>query len=297
MHFHASGNGIAIHKNSLATDLRIHLWYGCLAFALLVRKIRFVLKLGVNIDHVATLREARYRQTPRRSGLIPEPDPVLAAKICEEAGAHGITVHLREDRRHIHDHDLRRLRATVRTRLNLEMAATTEILSIALQIRPDITCIVPEKRTEVTTEGGLDVRVHRRSLTQAIQKLHGKKIPVSLFIDSNPRQISAAADVGADFVELHTGAYANAHPMSQPKELKRLIEGARFAHSLGLLVNAGHGINYQNIRGILKIPHLVELNIGHSIISRAIFVGLKRAVQEMLAAVKPYAKGHNGNLV
>ena len=198
--------------------------YGCLAFTLLVRKIRFVLRLGVNIDHVATLREARYRQASRRSGLIPEPDPVLAAKICEAAGAYGITVHLREDRRHIRDHDLRRLRATVRTRLNLEMAATSEILSIALRIRPDITCIVPEKRAEVTTEGGLDVRAHRQSIAQAIRKLHGKKIPVSLFVDSNPHQISAAAEVGADYVELHTGAYANARLVSQPKELKKLID-------------------------------------------------------------------------
>ncbi len=213
------------------------------------------------------------------------------------AGAHGITVHLREDRRHICDHDLRRLRDTVRTRLNLEMAATSEILLIALRVRPDITCIVPEKRAEVTTEGGLDVRAHRQSIAQAIRKLHGKKIPVSLFVDSNPHQISAAAEVGADYVELHTGAYANARLVSQPKELKKLIDGARFAHSLGLMVNAGHGINYKNIRGILKIPHLMELNIGHSIISRAMFVGLKCAVQEMLAAIKPYANGSYGNLV
>jgi len=238
-----------------------------------------MLKLGVNIDHVATLREARYRGRERG-----EPDPIEAALICESAGAHGITAHLREDRRHIQDRDIRQLRQVVKTRLNLEMANVPEIVAIALEIKPDIVCLVPERRTEVTTEGGLDVAQHWLSLTETCKRMRDAGIEVSLFIAPDAAQVEAAARVGGQFVELHTGAFAeNFHrKRERAAELERLIAAANQAHSLGLRVNAGHGLNYQNLASLRQVPHLVELNIGHSIISRAIVVGLATAVREML---------------
>jgi len=236
-------------------------------------------KLGVNIDHVATLREARYRGRGRG-----EPDPVEAALVCERAGAHGITVHLREDRRHIQDRDVFRIREVIRSRLNLEMANIPEILGIALRLKPEIVCLVPERRQEVTTEGGLDAAGQQAALEDTRRRLNEAGIDVSLFIAADPKHIQAAAQIGAQFVELHTGAFAEAfHLQPEPgEELERLRAGAELAHDLGLKVNAGHGLNYQNLLLLKRVPHLVELNIGHSIISRSVFVGLEAAVKEML---------------
>ena len=247
-----------------------------------------MLKLGVNIDHVATLREARYRG--RTHG---EPDPVAAALQCEAAGAHGITAHLREDRRHIQDRDVWRLRETIKTRLNLEMANAPEIVEIALKLKPDIICLVPERRQEVTTEGGLDVVANEKALSETRKKMSDAGIEVSLFIAPATEQIEAAARVGAEFIELHTGAFAESYfeatrPTGDLPELKRLVAGAKHAHSLGLKVNAGHGLNLENMVLLRQVPHLVELNIGHSIISRAVTVGLTEAVKEMLGAMKNY---------
>lgn len=244
-----------------------------------------MLKLGVNIDHVATLREARYRN--RGFG---EPDPIETAKLCEAAGAHGITAHLREDRRHIQDRDVWKLREIVKTRLNLEMANAPGIISIALKLKPDIVCIVPEKRREVTTEGGLDVVAAEKSLTETRKKMNGAGIEVSLFIAPDEEQIEASARVGAQFVELHTGQFAEhfGNEREREIELQRLISGAKQAHALGLKVNAGHGLNYQNLPALFAAPHLVELNIGHSIISRAVMAGLKTAVMDMLGLMKDY---------
>jgi len=238
-----------------------------------------MLKLGVNIDHVATLREARYRGRERG-----EPDPIEAALICESAGAHGITAHLREDRRHIQDRDVRQLRQVIKTRLNLEMANVPEIVALALEIKPDIVCMVPERRAEVTTEGGLDAASHWTSLAETRQRMNAAGIDMSLFIAPEPEQVEAAARVGSQFVELHTGAFAeNFHrKRERAAELERLIAAANQAHSLRLRVNAGHGLNYQNLAVLRQVPHLVELNIGHSIISRAVVVGLATAVREML---------------
>ena len=242
------------------------------------------LKLGVNIDHVATLREARYRG--RDCG---EPSPVEAAMLCETAGAHGITAHLREDRRHILDRDVAELRRRIKTRLNLEMGNTPEIVALALKLRPEIVCLVPERRQEVTTEGGLDVAGQLAALTETRRRMNDEGIEVSLFIAPDAAQIEASARAGVQFVELHTGAFAEAfHAGESEPELERLATGARAAHSAGLKVNAGHGLNYKNVRLLDKVPHLVELNIGHSIVSRAIFVGLDRAVREMLAAMEHY---------
>jgi pyridoxine 5-phosphate synthase len=242
-----------------------------------------MLKLGVNIDHVATLREARYRGRERG-----EPDPIEAALICESAGAHGITAHLREDRRHIQDRDIRKLRQVLQTRLNLEMADTPEIVEIALEIKPGIVCLVPERRAEVTTEGGLDAANHWPALAATRKRMNDAGIDVSLFIAPDPAQIEAAARTGSQFVELHTGAYAeNFHrKRERARELERLAAAARQAHELGLRVNAGHGLNYQNLAALSHVPHLVELNIGHSIISRAVVVGLAAAVREMLLAIE-----------
>jgi pyridoxine 5-phosphate synthase len=247
-----------------------------------------MLKLGVNIDHVATLREARYHG--RDWG---EPDPAEAARLCEQAGAHGITVHLREDRRHIQDRDLWRLREEVQSRLNLEMANTPVILEIALRLVPHIVCLVPERRQEVTTEGGLDVVGQLKALTETRRRLNDAGIEVSLFITPEPAQIEAAADAGVQFIELHTGAFAEAarHPSDRGVELDRLIDGARLAQRVGLQVNAGHGLNYDNLTHLLQVPHLVELNIGHSIISRSIAVGLPQAVREMLQQMVAYTDG------
>ena len=234
--------------------------------------------LGVNIDHVATLRQARRTY---------EPDPVAAAVLCELAGCHGITVHLREDRRHIQGRDVEILRKIVQTKLNLEMAVSEEIISFAERLRPDNVCLVPEKREEVTTEGGLDVAGNEKKVTEAVKRLRGAGIVVSIFIDPVEGQIEAAARSGADFVELHTGLYANARGESDRREeLGKLIESGRAASGCGLRVNAGHGLTYRNVRPVLQIPRLEELNIGHSIISRAVLVGMERAVREMLELVR-----------
>jgi pyridoxine 5-phosphate synthase len=245
-----------------------------------------MLKLGVNIDHVATLREARYRGQTRG-----EPDPVDAARACEQAGAHGITAHLREDRRHIQDRDVRRLRETVATRLNLEMANVPDIVDAALRLRPDIACLVPERRLEVTTEGGLDVVEQQRALSETRQRLNDAGIEVSLFIAPDTAQLEAAAATGAQFVELHTGAFAEAFARRENPEaqLERLVMAARHAHRLGLKVNAGHGLHYDNLPALLRVPHLVELNIGHSIVSRAVLTGLPTAVRDMLRLMANYA--------
>ena len=244
-----------------------------------------MLKLGVNIDHVATLREARYRGRPAG-----EPDPVAAARVCEAARAHGITAHLREDRRHILDRDVWKLRDAVKTRLNLEMANVPEIAAIALKLKPEIVCVVPERRLEVTTEGGLDVAGNLKALTRTRKRMNDTGIQVSLFISPDPAQVEAAAAVGAQFIELHTGTYADHFDTraGRDRELARLIAAARQAHSLGLKVNAGHGLNCRNLALLHQVPHLVELNIGHSIISRAVIVGLAAAVKEMLRAMKGY---------
>lgn len=244
-----------------------------------------MLKLGVNIDHVATVREARYKN--RGWG---EPDPVAAAVECESAGAHGITAHLREDRRHIQDRDVWKLREVIKTRLNLEMANAAEIIAIALKLKPDIVCLVPERRQEVTTEGGLDVVGNLAALTETRKKMNDAGIEVSLFIAPEPSQIEAAAKTGSEFIELHTGAFAeefHGH-REDAAELERLVAGAKQAHSLGLKVNAGHGLNYENLPLLHRVPHLVELNIGHSIVSRAIAVGISNAVKEMLRLMENY---------
>jgi pyridoxine 5-phosphate synthase len=252
-------------------------------------KIYFMLKLGVNIDHIATLREARYRG--RGFG---EPYPVEAARICVAAGAHGITAHLREDRRHIQDRDVWKLREKISTRLNLEMANAPEIIAIALKLRPEIVCIVPERRLEVTTEGGLDVVTNEKSLTETRMKMNDAGIDVSLFIAPDEKQIAAAARTGTQFVELHTGQFAEEFLKSEIRssksaiELQRLISGSEHAHSLGLKVNAGHGLNYENLPLLFRVPHLVELNIGHSIVSRAVTVGIETAVKGMLRLMENY---------
>jgi pyridoxine 5-phosphate synthase len=240
-----------------------------------------MLKLGVNIDHVATLRQARY------PGMLDshncEPDIVRAARACESGGASGITVHLRADRRHIQEADVFRLRREIRTRLNFEMGNTPEILAVALALKPDEACMVPETREEITTEGGLDVARAEKALAETVNRLHGTGIRVSMFVEPEIAQVEASARIGADMVELHTGAFANAQGFDQDRETERLIQAARCAQSAGLQVNAGHGINYTNIEKILRIPHLMDLNIGHSIVSRAVFVGLEKAVAEMVS--------------
>lgn len=244
-----------------------------------------MLKLGVNIDHVATIREARYHGKPAG-----EPDPVEIALLCESAGAHGITVHLREDRRHIQDRDVAKLREVIKTRLNLEMANAPEIVRIALKIKPDIVCLVPERRQELTTEGGLDVASQKAALTETRKRMNGAGIDVSLFIDPDPKQVEASAAVGAQFIELHTGAFAERvdHEAERSLEIARLVTAARQAHHLSLKINAGHGLNYHNVLALISVPHLVELNIGHSIVSRAVVVGLSQAVREMLQVLQHY---------
>jgi pyridoxine 5-phosphate synthase len=241
------------------------------------------MKLGVNIDHIATVRQARY--AAQIDAHNAEPDPVAAAALCERAGCHGITAHLRADRRHIQDRDIFRLRESILTKLNLEMGNTREILDIALKIQPDEVCLVPENRQEVTTEGGLDCVTHRETLEPTIKRLQAIGTRISLFIEPSPDQIETARALGAEIIELHTGAFAHAQGKIQQEELRRLRSASDFATNLGLQVNAGHGINYTNIALIRKIPHLAELNIGHSIVSRAIVVGLENAVREMLAAM------------
>ena len=228
--------------------------------------------LGVNIDHVATLRQARG---------VRYPDPVHAALAAEVAGADSITLHLREDRRHIQEQDVQALRGLLQTRMNLEMALTEDMLAIATEVRPADVCFVPERRQEVTTEGGLNVAAQLASLTAATTQLQQLGVRVALFIDPDPKQIAAAAQAGARVVELHTGAYALAAGAAAATELKRLTSGARLAASLGLTVHAGHGLNYQNVRPVAAVREIVELNIGHSLIAHAVFVGLPAAVREM----------------
>ena len=239
-----------------------------------------MLKLGVNIDHIATLRQARY--VGMNDSPNCEPDLIAAASICERAGANGITVHLRADRRHIQDQDVFRLRASLVSKLNLEMGNTADILDTAIRILPDDVCLVPENRQEVTTEGGLDVVRNAKSLRKTVERLQAAGIRVSMFIEPKAEQIEASADLGAQAVELHTGAYSNALHDFRIDELHRLEAAARFAEEKGLIINAGHGINYENVRPLLSIPGWNEFNIGHSIVSRAIFVGLEHAVREMV---------------
>ena len=257
-------------------SVNLYDWHG-MAFS--NRKIL----LGVNVDHCATVRQARYRDHRLDYGNEVEPDPVAFALLCEAAGADGITIHLREDRRHVQESDVRRARAQIRTRLNLEMACTPEMVQFALELKPDSVCLVPENREEVTTEGGLDIVGQKSRVGDVISALAGAGIHVSLFIDPTPTQIEASAELKAPWVELHTGAFANAYYSGDhgANGLATLQRGAELAHSLGLVVNAGHGINYTNIVEILRIPHLHELNIGHSIVSRALFVGIDQAVREM----------------
>ena len=235
-------------------------------------------KLGVNIDHVATLRQARGGS---------EPDPVAAAAMAELAGADGITIHLREDRRHIQDRDLKILRQTVHTRLNLEMAATEEMVAIALDVKPEMCTLVPEKRAELTTEGGLDVRIHQEALKGAIEKLQNGGIIVSLFIDPDPDQIKAANKAGADYIEIHTGSFSEAaNWKEEEQELIKIENAVKLARKLDLGVNAGHGLNYANVKKVAAIGGIEEFNIGHSIMSRAILVGLDRAVRDMSELVR-----------
>lgn len=237
-----------------------------------------MLSLGVNIDHVATIRQAR---------RTVEPDPVAAAVLAELGGADGITVHLREDRRHIQDRDVRLLRETVRTHLNLEMAPTQEMIAIALEIKPDYVTLVPEKREEVTTEGGIDLVANLNRFTEVVTQLQDGGIPVSWFIDAEISQIEAAAKTGAKFIELHTGKYADAKDeATRQLELANIERGTQQAIAAGLRVNAGHGLTYWNVYPIASIPQMEELNIGHTIVSRAVLVGMKRAVKEMKLAMK-----------
>jgi pyridoxine 5-phosphate synthase len=235
-------------------------------------------RLSVNVDHVATVRQAR---------LAAEPDPVTAAALAELAGCHGIIVHLREDRRHIQDRDVLILRETVKTRLNLEMAATPEIVKIALNIKPDMACLVPEKRRELTTEGGLDAAGQKKSLKQTVAILHKRGIAVSLFIDPDARQIAAAQELGADYIEIHTGIYSNAkNGTARDREFDRIVTAAETANSMGLGVNAGHGLDYTNISRLTALLEIDEFSIGHSIIARAVLVGMERAVREMLELIQ-----------
>lgn len=248
-----------------------------------------MLKLGVNIDHVATLREARYRGLPHG-----EPDPVAAALACEAAGAHGITAHLREDRRHILDDDVVRLRQKIGTRLNLEMALAPEIVEFALRLRPDIVCLVPERRQEVTTEGGLDVVGQFAAVSDVCRRMKDAGIEVSLFVAPDLPQIEASARTGAQFIELHTGAYAEHGRAGQgvAAELERLVAASQLAVRSGLRVNAGHGLTVANLPLLLAtVPHMEELNIGHSLVSDAVFVGLDRSVKQFLAAMQGYRLG------
>ncbi len=236
------------------------------------------MKLAVNIDHVATLREARGGN---------EPDPVMAAGICEIAGAEGIVCHLREDRRHINDRDVRLLRDIVKTKLDLEMAGTEEMVKIAIEVFPDLVTLVPENRQELTTEGGLDLTKDNSRLRDVIDELHSKEIPVSLFIDPNPAAVDSAVELKADVIEIHTGKYCN---MRSEKdlllELSRIGAVARMASEQGIIVTAGHGLDYTNIFPIVNIPEIQEVSIGHAIISRAVFTGLHKAVEDMISLIR-----------
>jgi len=231
-----------------------------------------MIRLGVNVDHVATLRQARG---------IDIPDPVEAALLAEQAGAEGITVHLREDRRHIQDRDVKLLRERARTKVNLEMAATAAMIAFAENLSPDDACFVPEKREELTTEGGLDVVRQKAKVAEAVRRLQDRGIHVSLFVDPVTAQIEAAREIGAYAVEIHTGTYCNVAGAAQEKERKAIAAAAASARLLGLEVHGGHGLNYANVIPIAQIPEIIELNIGHSIIARAVFVGMSQAVREM----------------
>ncbi len=240
------------------------------------------IRLGVNIDHVATLRQVRG---------VSYPDPLYAALVAEQSGADSITLHLREDRRHIQDHDVRRLRAALQTRMNLEMAATDAMVAIARDVRPQDVCLVPEKRAELTTEGGLDVAGQLARLREVCAALRETGSRVSLFIDPEPAQLEASLAAGAPVVELHTGAYAEATGEHQAKELMRLVEAARFGAQIGLTVHAGHGLHYHNVQPVAAIPEIVELNIGHAIVARAVFDGLARAVGDMRSLMVEARRG------
>ena len=229
--------------------------------------------LGVNVDHIATLRQARGTSYP---------DPAHAAAVAEHAGADGITIHLREDRRHIQDRDVYVMAKTIQTRTNLEIALTEEMINIALEVKPAYVCLVPEKREELTTEGGLDVISHQAAITDAVSKLEAVGIKVSLFIDADKAQIDAAKATEAPYIEIHTGAYADAETDKEmAQELERIREGVKYAHSLGIIVNAGHGLHYHNVKPIAEMPEIYELNIGHAIIARAAIDGLEKAVRDM----------------
>jgi pyridoxine 5-phosphate synthase len=244
--------------------------------------------LGVNIDHCATVRQARYRGYAQIEGGPVEPDPVALAVLAERAGADGITIHLREDRRHIQEHDVWRLREASRTRINLEMACTPAMIEFALKVKPASVCVVPESREEISTEGGLDVVGQRERVKACIEAMNAAGISTSLFIDPDFAQIECSAELGAPWIELHTGAWANAwHTPARAEEFARLRAGALRAHAAGLVVNAGHGINYVNVAEIRTLPHVHELNIGHTIISRALFTGIEEAVREMKARMNP----------
>jgi pyridoxine 5-phosphate synthase len=240
-----------------------------------------MIRLGINVDHVATVRQAR---------RVDVPDPVEAALLAETAGADGITVHLREDRRHIQEGDVQLMRERLRTKLNLEMAVTPPMLGFAENLRPDDACFVPEKREELTTEGGLDVASHRQKIRDAVQRLQGIGVHVSLFVDPEPLQIEASRDAGAHAVEIHTGAYCNAAGSEREKQLTAIAEAAKLAQSFGLEVHGGHGLSYDNVLPIARLPEIVELNIGHSIIARAVIVGIEQAVREMKGLLEK-AKG------
>jgi pyridoxine 5-phosphate synthase len=243
--------------------------------------VRRVATLGVNIDHVATVRQARYREIQGHPNA--EPDPVEAALAAVRGGALGITAHLREDRRHIQDRDIFELKERIGVKLNLEMGISEDIVGVALRVRPEDVCLVPENRQEVTTEGGLDVAGQLEALKRVVAVLREAGARVSLFVDPDGGQLEAAAETGAEFVELHTGAYANAFAEARAVELEKLVGGAECALGLGLRVNAGHGLNYKNTQAVLALPGLEELNIGHSIVSRAVAVGMEQAVREMCA--------------
>jgi pyridoxine 5-phosphate synthase len=244
------------------------------------------LLLGVNVDHVVTLRQARYREMLDSPNA--EPSVLQAALASERAGAHSITVHLRADRRHIQDADVFTLRQQIATKLNLEMGNTLEILEIALRVRPDFVCLVPENREEVTTEGGLDVAGQQSALEITVKRLQDNGTRVSMFIDPDLEQVRASAEIGAAMIELHTGTFANAEGAARTAEVARLRAAAELGNSLGLQINAGHGLNTRNLPDLFSVPHLVELNIGHSIVSQAIFLGMEAAVREMLTAMEGY---------
>lgn len=244
------------------------------------------LKLGVNIDHVATLRQARYALMPEAHNA--EPCLIAAAHESEAAGADSITVHLRQDRRHIQDRDVFALREKIHTKLNLEMGNTAEILKIALEVKPDFVCLVPENRKEITTEGGLDVVRNAEALRKTISILQDGGAKVSLFVDPGVRTVETSAEIGADMIELHTGSFANVCPAGGEEEWKKLLESCLLAHAAGLQVNVGHGITLMNLPRLMQLPHLAELNVGHHLVARAVFIGLGRAVREMKTLMQSY---------